>query len=298
MSSSTDANATFFRHQTRATQFQQKFAFPPGFPDLLKSFTREALREQPANIPAWAAEYFARLAIGQRTVSSKAAARPGGPPVLLPSAVGAPTYAALQELQGQVIAALSGHAEPEARLPIDVARRLLQEHFELPHPHTLYLLSLLSDSATVSARAVDVPTFAAVAAPALYCFCTVPFDFTPVTHAGEDHVHGHAQSALVATVLQALLRRDEQQSGRVHLQEYIDVLRGAPVDLTERDVAALVAEAGVDADGAVDYRAELQGRVYPLLKLVEAFGAFEAAVASGELEAPVPLGMRMPELQA
>ena len=78
------------------------------------------------------------------------------------------------------------------------------------------------------------------------------------------------------------------------LTDYAAVLRTAPLDLTERDVAAIVAEAAVDAEGRVDYRAELQGHVYSALKRVESFEAFDAAVQRGTIRSAVPFGFKMP----
>ena len=43
----------------------EQFTIPDGFADVLKSFTREVLRDQPDDINAYAAEYFAAIAAQQ-----------------------------------------------------------------------------------------------------------------------------------------------------------------------------------------------------------------------------------------
>jgi hypothetical protein len=44
-----------------ASKYLQKFPVPEGFPEILHDFTREILRDQPDDIIAYAAEYFASL---------------------------------------------------------------------------------------------------------------------------------------------------------------------------------------------------------------------------------------------
>lgn len=47
-----------------ASKFAKQFQIPPEFPDILKEFTREVLRNQPADIVEFAAKYFDCLANG------------------------------------------------------------------------------------------------------------------------------------------------------------------------------------------------------------------------------------------
>ena len=47
------------------TNIVEQFSIPDGFADILKSFTREVLRDQPEDINSYAAEYFAALAAQQ-----------------------------------------------------------------------------------------------------------------------------------------------------------------------------------------------------------------------------------------
>ena len=51
------------------TNIVEQFSIPDGFADILKSFTREVLRDQPEDINAYAAEYFAALAAQQAPTS-------------------------------------------------------------------------------------------------------------------------------------------------------------------------------------------------------------------------------------
>ena len=47
------------------TNIVEQFTIPDGFADILKSFTREVLRDQPEDINGYAAEYFAAIAAQQ-----------------------------------------------------------------------------------------------------------------------------------------------------------------------------------------------------------------------------------------
>eukprot|EP00036_Acanthoecidae_sp_10tr_P017346 CAMPEP_0206306418 /NCGR_PEP_ID=MMETSP0106_2-20121207/10788_1 /ASSEMBLY_ACC=CAM_ASM_000206 /TAXON_ID=81532 /ORGANISM="Acanthoeca-like sp., Strain 10tr" /LENGTH=393 /DNA_ID=CAMNT_0053737335 /DNA_START=30 /DNA_END=1208 /DNA_ORIENTATION=+ len=44
----------------------EQIVIPPGLPDVLKQFTKSAIKTQPKNIYLWAAEYFEALAAGQQ----------------------------------------------------------------------------------------------------------------------------------------------------------------------------------------------------------------------------------------
>lgn len=43
----------------------EQIHIPPAFPDILKQFTKAAIKTQPDNIHLWAAEYFQALAKGE-----------------------------------------------------------------------------------------------------------------------------------------------------------------------------------------------------------------------------------------
>ncbi|CAK0823238.1 unnamed protein product [Prorocentrum cordatum] len=47
-----------------SSKFAKSFQIPPEYPDILKDFTREVLRNQPSNINEFAAKYFDCLASG------------------------------------------------------------------------------------------------------------------------------------------------------------------------------------------------------------------------------------------
>ena len=48
-----------------ASKYRTKHTIPPGFPDILKDFVREILREQPDNIYRFGADYF-QVKVGAR----------------------------------------------------------------------------------------------------------------------------------------------------------------------------------------------------------------------------------------
>ena len=201
------APSTLFRHQTRATEFQQRFQYPEGFPDLLKDFTRECLREQPPNILPWASQYFTRLAINEP--APLRASGDGGAPAMLPDTLDSSVVNDLRDLESQIVELLGTE-----RLSVDIARRRLQDHFSLPPDHVLYFLSLCSDDTSVNARAIDPSVFASIATVPLYHFCDQPVTFETITHEGGDAIHGHLQGEIMTVLLQGLLRKDAHQSGR------------------------------------------------------------------------------------
>jgi hypothetical protein len=52
-----------------ASKYRTKHTIPSGFPDILKDFVREILREQPENIYRFGAEYFQQKVSATKSVS-------------------------------------------------------------------------------------------------------------------------------------------------------------------------------------------------------------------------------------
>ena len=44
-----------------SSEYAREFTIPDGFADILKDFTREVLRDQPADVNEYAYQYFSRL---------------------------------------------------------------------------------------------------------------------------------------------------------------------------------------------------------------------------------------------
>ena len=49
-----------------ASKYLQKYPIPSGFQSVLSDFTREVLRDQPANIVEYGAKYFSMLEQGKK----------------------------------------------------------------------------------------------------------------------------------------------------------------------------------------------------------------------------------------
>ena len=55
---SSNSPTLFFNAYTSMASITATLALPDGFPDVLREYTRELLRDQPADIYAWSAAYF------------------------------------------------------------------------------------------------------------------------------------------------------------------------------------------------------------------------------------------------
>eukprot|EP01002_Notosolenus_urceolatus_P005015 NODE_2329_length_1146_cov_10.887876_g1935_i0.p1 GENE.NODE_2329_length_1146_cov_10.887876_g1935_i0~~NODE_2329_length_1146_cov_10.887876_g1935_i0.p1 ORF type:complete len:305 (-),score=64.91 NODE_2329_length_1146_cov_10.887876_g1935_i0:88-1002(-) len=301
--SSSSSSAPLFRDQTRATKFQQKYQFPAEFPQVLKDFTREVLRHQPRDIPSFGCDYFTKLAL-EKT---------GGPSAdinldkhttekksTLPDSMSEAILTEFQMLFAQVSELLGAQdSHKTGVLSWEQLRNALtsSDGLDLPVEHVLYLLSAYPAAANFETMTISYTALLSRSIPALHYFCTVGHEFVPDPKE-VDHIHGHSKATIQHELLALLQAQDPSSSGLVSFQTYRNILRTAPISLTERDVALLSFETIVNKDDLVDYRTEVETRVYPLLGLAESFEAFEQNANNGSIALPVPLGTVLPALES
>jgi hypothetical protein len=263
----TSAAPTLFRDGTRATPFQTKLTLPPNFAGLLKDYTREVLREQPTDLLEWSAEYFKRRALETDPLQPQ---QP--PPGHYAPAV--PNPALERVVQAVVKVLRAADAAGTGRLYLHVVKRALLEDFGLDRAQALYVLSTDASYTSGADGTLDYDHFARTAASAIQYFQQDgrAFAVAPAT----DAVHGLQQAELGDAVLRVLREADPVQGelGRLPYATFRGALLRAPLQLTERDVNLLCAEAELSADGYVDIRREA-GQAFSLLALAREFTHFD-----------------------
>ncbi len=256
-----------FRERTRATKYQQKYPLPANFAQILKDYTREVLREQPDDIPGWSAEYFKRLAIETDPMT----ARQPPPDHYAPSVENeelAQVAAKLTQLFSSMDDAASG------LLYVHLLKRALLDALGLTKAQSLYILSseyvLVNDDGTT-----DYRQFARDAVNAVLFFQQSGHQFPEVSHADDGPtVHGLLREELQDELLRVMRQADHEGLGRLPFAQYRKALLNAPLQLTQRDVNVLCAEAEQTSDGYIDFRIEVDN-AFGLLYLAQSFSAFD-----------------------
>ncbi len=256
-----------FRERTRATKYQQKYPLPPNFAQVLKDYTRECLREQPEDIAAWSAEYFKRLAMDTDPMAVK---QP--PPEHYAPTVENPELEVVAMRLTKVFASMDD--TESGLLYIHLVKRALLDSIQLTKAQALYILSSeyvnVNDDGTM-----DYRQFSRDAVNAVLFFQQSDHQFPTVKHVDDaETVHGLLREELQDELLRVMRQADTEGLGRLPFAQYRNALMNAPLQLTQRDVNVLCAEAEQTSDGFVDFRIEVNN-AFGLLYLAQSFTAFD-----------------------
>eukprot|EP00998_Keelungia_sp_KM082_P007045 NODE_3260_length_920_cov_44.786885_g3239_i0.p1 GENE.NODE_3260_length_920_cov_44.786885_g3239_i0~~NODE_3260_length_920_cov_44.786885_g3239_i0.p1 ORF type:complete len:262 (-),score=51.26 NODE_3260_length_920_cov_44.786885_g3239_i0:66-851(-) len=255
-----------FRDVTRANQFQKKFTLPPDFNNVVKELTREILRDQPADINAYAANYFKKLVLESE----------GGAALEAPAPQEQDAAETLQQLEVQLEDAFGEEdLQKTGRLDGQTMLKVMQASCQLPVEHSLYLLSNCFELLQPQNGTVDYKTFIKENSRIVAYFMQDAAEFPEVQHEGEEPtVHGLTTDELRSQLVALFQENDEQDTGRLRLQSYFECLCSASIQLTQRDIAMLTLSATMTQDGYVNYAQEAEAAMQ-LLMLSEQFDAVQ-----------------------
>lgn len=259
-----------FRDRTRATKYQQRLPLPPQFAQILKDYTREVLREQPADIVSWSAEYFKKAALD----CDPLVARQPPPEHYAPS-VQFPEFELFAQKVAKVLASMDNDGKT-GFLYVHLVKRTLLDAFTLNKAQALYILS--SDYVNVRPDGtMEYKQFARDASNAILFFHNnAGFEFPDVRHQDDSDavVHGMVKEELQDELLRVMRTVDKGQLGRLTYAQYRQALMDAPLQLTRRDIDVLCAEAEQTSDGFIDFRNEV-ANAFGLLYLAQSFTALD-----------------------
>ena len=255
-----------FRERTRANKYQQKFPLPPQFAAVLKEYTREVLREQPADVNAWSAAYFKKLAMESDPMQAKAPPKDHYAPTV--------NHDLEQMAQKLTMNFSSIDDQNTGFLYVHLVMRALIEAFELNKPQALYTLS--SEFVSVNDDGMlDYRQFARDAVNAVLFFQQSNYQFPEIHHVDDGAtVHGLVREELQDELLRVMRQADKEGLGRLQFPSYREALVNAPLQLTRRDINVLCAEAEQTSDGFIDFRKEVDN-AFGLLYLSQSFAAFD-----------------------
>lgn len=256
-----------FRERTRATEYQRRHQLPPNFGAVLKEYTREVLRAQPDDILHWSAEYFKRLALEKDPLMAQ---QP--PPDHYAPTVEEPEIEVTASQIAKIFASMDD--QQSGVLYVHLVKRALLGALNLTRAQALFILSsnyvTIGDDGTMEYR-----QFARDCVEAVLFFQHSGQTFPEATHADEaPTVHGLTREELEDALLQVMRAADTEGLGRLRYAKYRDALINAPLQLTQRDINVLCAEAEQTSDGYVEFKNEVEN-AFGLIYLSQAFTEFD-----------------------
>jgi len=228
------------------TKYGKDFEVPKDFPSVLKAFTREVLRSQPANVYEFGAAYFSQLL--QEVVASG-------------TADGASSARLTPAQMEQMLIQLFRDADVDGSNSLS-----LGEFKEIIRLANLGLsaddVSRLMAEADVNADGqIDYAEFVPLAVE-LVQGMYAKIDMRSTQDAQEERariaasdymLHGMSKDSLNAVILDVFKKSDKDNSGTLTIAEFHNCIREADLGLTRKEVNVLMHSVDVDMSGTITY---------------------------------------------
>eukprot|EP01064_Diplonema_japonicum_P007261 TRINITY_DN14933_c1_g3_i1.p1 TRINITY_DN14933_c1_g3~~TRINITY_DN14933_c1_g3_i1.p1 ORF type:complete len:263 (+),score=56.79 TRINITY_DN14933_c1_g3_i1:64-852(+) len=255
-----------FRSETRATKYQQKFKLPPNFPETLREYTREVLRNQPTDIYDWSSAYFKEKALIEDGVDLGNVREE----VLLSDSE--------REL-GLRLEDAFGERDTEntGELFVQLCKAVLLESLGLTEAQALYILSnpdiQVTPQGTINHK--DLLLIPDLLHQIVY-FQTTGHEFTSLPVSDPNFlIHGTSREETSHLFTTAFKAADTSSHGTLTIPQYRSALGSVPIQLTCRDISLLVLEAPLTGDSVVPWKEVIDSELYlPLLALGQVFSQF------------------------
>jgi len=253
----------------------KQYEIPAEFPDILKDFAREVLRNQPGNIHEFAAKYFDCLANGLPADAQGGTETKNEPDMSLDEVEGI-----IQDLFQKYDTDGNQHLDPsEFKMLMDD----LQQRLEFPKDE---IYRFLAEADMNSDGMIEYEEFIPLALQiiqGMYAKKRLEQHMTDVDKHAEDLlVHGMSREELTELVGSIFERMDSDQSGALNKQEFIAALTSMELGLTRREINTIMFQIDQDQDGNVSYR-EFVPFAFDLLQKLTSLRLLETELENDEL---------------
>jgi Ca2+-binding EF-hand superfamily protein len=259
-----------------SSKFAKQFQVPPEFPDILKDFTREVLRNQPENITEFAAKYFECLASGLPTEMSQVEA--GG---------GTDFELSLDEIEG-LIQDLFRKYDQDGNQYLDPSEfkslmNDLQQRLDFPKDEIVRFLAEADMNADGMIEYEEFIPLTLQIIQGMYAKKRHEQHVADVEHQAEDLlVHGMSREELDGLLHSIFDRIDEDKSGLLSKQEFVSALTTIDLGFTRREINAIMFQVDQDNDGNISYK-EFVPFAFDLLQKMTAMRLLETELEHDEL---------------
>jgi len=258
-----------------SSKFAKQYQIPPEFPDILKDFTREVLRNQPSNINEFAAKYFDCLANGLPADLPE-----GDRQDELPGLSADEVEAIIRDLFTKYDKDQSGTLDAGE---FKTLMEDLQERLDFPRDE---IYRFLAEADLNTDGVVQYEEFIPLAMDiikGMYAKHAVEQHMMDLDAQGEAMlVHGMSREELVDLMGSIFERMDENQNGSLNRDEFTNALTSMELGLTRKEVNAIMFEVDLDQDGNISYR-EFVPFAYNLLQKLASMKLLEQELENDDV---------------
>jgi len=261
-----------------SSKFAKQYQIPPEFPDILKDFAREVLRNQPANINEFAAKYFDCLAQGLPAEGQGAdgIAAGGDDPEMSLDEV----ETIIQDLFHKYDGDSNGFLDPTE---FKALMSDLQQRMDFP-PDEIY--RFLAEADMNEDGMIEYEEFIPLAlqiVQGMYAKKRLEQHISDIdAHAEDLLVHGMSRDELTELVGSIFERMDQDGSGTLSKAEFATALTSMELGLTRREINTVMFQIDQDGDGGVSYR-EFVPFAFDLLQKLTSLRLLETELENDEL---------------
>jgi len=258
-----------------SSKFMKQYSIPSEFPEILKDFSREVLRNQPGNIYEFAAKYFDCLANGLPTDVHTSQAMEGDPEMSLDE-----VEAIIQDLFHMGDKDGNGYLDPQE---FKALMSDLQKRLNFPQDEVIRFLAEADMNSDGMIEYEEFIPLAYQVIQGMYAKKRLEQHMYDVDqHAENLLVHGMDQKELTGLVGSIFERIDADGSGTLNHQEFRAGLQSMELGLTRREINAIMLQVDQDQDGNISYR-DFVPCAFDLLQKLTAMRLLESEVESDEL---------------
>jgi Ca2+-binding EF-hand superfamily protein len=259
-----------------SSKFAKQYQIPPEFPDILKDFGREVLRNQPGNINEFAAKYFDCLANGLPADSQAAAGGGEGEPDM-----------SLEEVEGIILDLFHKYDKDDNQFldPQEFKSLMedLQERLDFPKDEVFRFLAEADMNSDGMIEYEEFIPLALQIIQGMYAKKRLEQQLTDVDQHAEDLlVHGMSREELTELVHSIFERMDQDKSGQLSKQEFVAALTSMELGLTRREINAIMFQVDQDQDGNITYT-EFVPFAFDLLQKLTSMRLLETELENDEL---------------
>jgi Ca2+-binding EF-hand superfamily protein len=259
-----------------SSKFAKQYVIPPEFPDILKDFTREVLRNQPSNVNEFAAKYFEVLAAGGADGGMYGGADAGDE-----------QDPNLDEIEQIILELFQKYDKDDSKyLDKDEFKALmkdLQAKLDFPEKEIQRFLCEADMNDDGKIEYLEFIPLAMQIIQSMFAKKRLEQHLAEVeVEAEELLVHGMSRDELTALVQEIFNRMDADRSGKLSKQEFIQALTSMELGLTRREINAIMMHCDQDSDGKIDYN-EFAPFAYDLLQKLISLRLLETELENDEL---------------
>jgi len=255
---------------TRANfEFAGQFQIPPEFPEVLKAFTREVLRIQPANIEDFAVKYFERCEGGEYANQEEE------------------EELSLDRIE-EIVQNLFTEYDRDHNGYLDAKefRELMNDFSSRVSMPKDEIYRFMAEADMDDDGKIQYAEFVPVALTIIQTLHAQKRMYSQdevVTQAAEDYlVHGMTETELTGIMTDIFQKMDISQTGRLSKAEFIGGLTHMELGLTRREINAIILQVDTNEDGEITYE-EAVPFFFNVLQKMTAMKMLENEMANDEL---------------